>query len=77
MPNSNASGGLDASMHAQTMTLALSLNASPDKATDKDLLIDCIPVLTPTFSIERNDYQAAAASNSTPETLKISSQMKH
>ncbi|GBC05505.1 hypothetical protein RclHR1_06260011 [Rhizophagus clarus] len=43
-PNDNASGGLDASMHARTMTSASPLNAI--------------------------DFQAAAAPNSAPETLK-------
>ncbi|GBB92971.1 hypothetical protein RclHR1_20930004 [Rhizophagus clarus] len=35
-PNDNASGGLDASMHARTITPASLPNASPDKATDDD-----------------------------------------
>ncbi|GBB95026.1 hypothetical protein RclHR1_24620005 [Rhizophagus clarus] len=70
VPDSNASDGLNASMHAHTMTPASPPNTSPDKAIDNNLLADHIPVQTPTFSIERNDYQAAAAPNLAPETLK-------
>ncbi|GBB98012.1 hypothetical protein RclHR1_31190001 [Rhizophagus clarus] len=55
-PNDNVSGGLDASMHARTMTSASLLNASPDKATDDDPPVDQLLVQSPTFSIERNDF---------------------
>ncbi|GBB93747.1 hypothetical protein RclHR1_22240002 [Rhizophagus clarus] len=68
--NDNKSGGLDASMHVRTMTPASPPNASPDKATDDDHPVDQFLVQSPTFSIERNDFQAAAAPNSAPETLK-------
>ncbi|GBB89010.1 hypothetical protein RclHR1_15640008 [Rhizophagus clarus] len=60
-PNDNASDGLNASMHARTMTLASPPNASPDKATDDDPPIDQFLFQSPTFSIEKNDFQAAAA----------------
>ncbi|GBB98090.1 hypothetical protein RclHR1_31330001 [Rhizophagus clarus] len=70
VPNDNASDGLNASMHARTTTPASPLNASPDKATDDDPPVDQSLVQSPTFSIDRNDFQAAAASNSAPETLK-------
>ncbi|GET02945.1 hypothetical protein GLOIN_2v1783661 [Rhizophagus clarus] len=69
-PNDNASDGLNASMHARTTTPASPPNASPDKATDDDLLVDQFLVQSPTFSIDRNDFQAAAAPNSAPDTLK-------
>ncbi|GBB88010.1 hypothetical protein RclHR1_14510007 [Rhizophagus clarus] len=45
-------------------------NVSPDKATDEDPPVDQFLVQSPTFSIDRNDFQAAAAPNSAPETLK-------
>ncbi|GBC00310.1 hypothetical protein RclHR1_38070001 [Rhizophagus clarus] len=69
-PNDNASDGLNASMHARTMTPASLPNASPDKATDDDPQVDQFLVQSPTFSIDRNDFQAAAVPNSAPETLK-------
>ncbi|GBB94490.1 hypothetical protein RclHR1_23660002 [Rhizophagus clarus] len=69
-PNDNASDGLNASMHARTTTPASPLNASPDKATEIDPPADQFLVQSPTFSIDRNDFQAAAAPNSAPETLK-------
>ncbi|GBC01507.1 hypothetical protein RclHR1_04200025 [Rhizophagus clarus] len=52
-PNSNASGGLNASMHARTMTPASPPKASPDKATADNPPVNLLPVQTPTFSIER------------------------
>ncbi|GBB92512.1 hypothetical protein RclHR1_20180004 [Rhizophagus clarus] len=55
-PNANASGELDASMHARTMTSAFPPNASPDKITDDDPPVDQLLVRTPTFSIEKNDF---------------------
>ncbi|GBB85661.1 hypothetical protein RclHR1_12140010 [Rhizophagus clarus] len=70
MPHDNAYGRLDASMHARTKTAASPPNASPDKATDDDPPVDQLLVQSPTFSIDRNDFQAAAAPNSTSETLK-------
>ncbi|GES75480.1 hypothetical protein GLOIN_2v1766278 [Rhizophagus clarus] len=69
-PNDNASDGLNASMHARTTTPASPLNASPDEATEIDPPADQFLVQSPTFSIDRNDFQAAAAPNSAPETLK-------
>ncbi|GBB96365.1 hypothetical protein RclHR1_27380001 [Rhizophagus clarus] len=57
-------------MHARTTTPASPPNASPDKATDDDPPVDQFLVQSPTFSIDRNDFQAAAAPNSAPETLK-------
>ncbi|GBB91143.1 hypothetical protein RclHR1_01830002 [Rhizophagus clarus] len=69
-PNDNASSGLNASMHARTTTPASPSNASSDKATDDDPPVDQFLVQSPTFSIERNDFQAAAAPNSAPKTLK-------
>ena len=69
-PNDNASDGLNASMHARTTTPASPLNASPDMATEIDPPADQFLVQSPTFSIDRNDFQAAAAPNSAPETLK-------
>ncbi|GBB86318.1 hypothetical protein RclHR1_12740004 [Rhizophagus clarus] len=55
-PDNYASGGLNVSMHARTMTPASLSNASPDKATANDPLVDQISIHTPTFSIKRNDY---------------------
>ncbi|GBB99262.1 hypothetical protein RclHR1_34620003 [Rhizophagus clarus] len=69
-PNDNTSDGLNASMHARTTTPASPPNASPDKATDDDPPVDQFLVQSPTFSIDRNDFQAAAAPNSAPDTLK-------
>ncbi|GBB86682.1 hypothetical protein RclHR1_13070002 [Rhizophagus clarus] len=69
-PSNDASTSLNAFMHARTTTSASPPNASPDKATADDSPVDQIPIPSPTFSFDRNDYQAAAASNSAPETLK-------
>ncbi|GBB90684.1 hypothetical protein RclHR1_17710006 [Rhizophagus clarus] len=69
-PNNDASNSLNASMHARTTTSASPPNASPDKATADDSPVDQIPILSPTFSFNRNDYQAATTPNSVPETLK-------
>ncbi|GBB96724.1 hypothetical protein RclHR1_28120004 [Rhizophagus clarus] len=69
-PNDNVFDRLNASMHARIMTPASPPNASPDKATDDEPPVDQLLVQSPTFSIERNDFQAAAAPNSAPETLK-------
>ncbi|GBC08514.1 hypothetical protein RclHR1_08180008 [Rhizophagus clarus] len=69
-PTKDASNGLNASMHARTMTFASPPNASPDKATTDDSPVDQLPLPSPTFSFNRNDHQAAAAPNSAPETLK-------
>ncbi|GBB98044.1 hypothetical protein RclHR1_31210001 [Rhizophagus clarus] len=69
-PTNDASNSLNASMHARTTTSASPLNASPDKATADDSPVDQIPIPSPTFSFDRNDYQAAAAPNSAPKTLK-------
>ncbi|GBB99510.1 hypothetical protein RclHR1_35410002 [Rhizophagus clarus] len=69
-PGNDASTSLNASMHARTTTSASPPNASPDKATADDSPVDQIPIPSPTFSFDRNDYQAATAPNSAPETLK-------
>ncbi|GBB91035.1 hypothetical protein RclHR1_18120006 [Rhizophagus clarus] len=69
-PNQDASNSLNASMHTRTMTSASPPNASPNKATADDSPVDQIPIPSPTFSFTKNDYQAAAAPNSAPETLK-------
>ncbi|GBB99923.1 hypothetical protein RclHR1_36850001 [Rhizophagus clarus] len=69
-PSNDASSSLNASMHARTMTPASPPNASPDKATADDSSVDQIPIPSPNFSFDRNDYQAAAAPNSASETLK-------
>ncbi|GES76853.1 hypothetical protein GLOIN_2v1673942 [Rhizophagus clarus] len=69
-PDNNVSDGLNAFMHARIMTSASPPNASPDKATADDPPVDQLLICTPTFSIKRNDYQAAAAPNSASETLK-------
>ncbi|GES94399.1 hypothetical protein GLOIN_2v1673942 [Rhizophagus clarus] len=69
-PGNNASDGLNTSMHARTRTSASSPNASPDMDTADDFPVDPLLIHTLTFSIERKDYQAAAAPNSAPETLK-------
>ncbi|GES94341.1 hypothetical protein GLOIN_2v1762049 [Rhizophagus clarus] len=76
-PNNNVSGSLDAFMHARMMTPASPPNVSSDKATADNSPVDQLPIQTPTFSIKRNDYQAAATPNSAPETLKISPQIRH
>ncbi|GBB87299.1 hypothetical protein RclHR1_13730009 [Rhizophagus clarus] len=75
-PGNNASDGFNVSMHARTITSASPLNALPDKATVDDSLVDQLPVQTPTFSIDSNDFQAAAVPNSAPETLKLFSTNK-
>ncbi|GBB93503.1 hypothetical protein RclHR1_21820003 [Rhizophagus clarus] len=69
-PHDNVSSGLYASMHARTTTSASPSNASPDKTTDDEPPVDQLLVQSPTFSIERNDFQAVAAPNSAPEILK-------
>ncbi|GBB95442.1 hypothetical protein RclHR1_25370001 [Rhizophagus clarus] len=69
-PSNDASTSLNVSMHARTTTSAFPPNASPDKATADASPVDQIPIPSPTFSFDRNDYQAAAAPNSAPETLK-------
>ncbi|GBB95645.1 hypothetical protein RclHR1_25870002 [Rhizophagus clarus] len=57
-------------MHARITTPASSPNASPNEATVEDPPVDLIPIPSSTFSFDRNNYQAAAASNSAPKTLK-------
>ncbi|GBB92580.1 hypothetical protein RclHR1_20250008 [Rhizophagus clarus] len=69
-PNNDTSRRLNVSMYARTMTPASPLNTSSDKATADDPPVDQFPIPSPTFSFDRNDYQAAAAPNSAPETLK-------
>ncbi|GBB92763.1 hypothetical protein RclHR1_20510002 [Rhizophagus clarus] len=69
-PNNDASNSLNMSMHARTTTSAFPLNTSPNKATADETPVDQLPIPTPTFSFNRNDYQAAATPNSAPETLK-------
>ncbi|GBC08598.1 hypothetical protein RclHR1_08240018 [Rhizophagus clarus] len=66
-PSNNASDGLNVSIYARTTTPASPPNASPDKATTDDPPVDQLLIRTPTFSIERNDYQAVAAPNSAPK----------
>ncbi|GBC08734.1 hypothetical protein RclHR1_08350004 [Rhizophagus clarus] len=69
-PTIDASNGLNVSMHARTTTSASPPNASPDKVTTDDSPVDQLPIPSSTFSFNRNDYQAAAAPNLAPETLK-------
>ncbi|GBB86320.1 hypothetical protein RclHR1_12740006 [Rhizophagus clarus] len=68
--SNNVFDGLNTSMHARTTTPASSPNASPNKTTAEDPPVDLLLIHTPTFSIERNVYQAVAAPNSAPKTLK-------
>ncbi|GBB97369.1 hypothetical protein RclHR1_02980008 [Rhizophagus clarus] len=75
-PSNNASDEFNASMHGRTMTSASLPNASPDKATADDFPVDQLPVQIPTFSIDKNDFQAAATPNSATETLKLFSTNK-
>ncbi|GBC05510.1 hypothetical protein RclHR1_06260016 [Rhizophagus clarus] len=58
------------SMHARTTTSASPPNASSDKATADDAPDNQMPIPSPTFSFNRNDYQATATPNSAPDTLK-------
>ncbi|GBB88011.1 hypothetical protein RclHR1_14510008 [Rhizophagus clarus] len=60
-PNDNASDGLNVSMYARTTTPTSPPNVSPDKATDEDPPVDQFLVQSPTFSINRNDFQAAGS----------------
>ncbi|GBB83927.1 hypothetical protein RclHR1_10590009 [Rhizophagus clarus] len=69
-PCNDTSDELNASMHARTMTPASPPNTSPNEATVEDPPVDLIPIPSPTFSFDRNDYQAAVAPNLAPETLK-------
>ncbi|GBC09973.1 hypothetical protein RclHR1_09240007 [Rhizophagus clarus] len=67
-----------ASSPQENNTASTSLSSHPNiatalsapNATDDDPPVDRILIQSPTFSIERNDFQAAAAPNTAPETLK-------
>ncbi|CAB4416834.1 unnamed protein product [Rhizophagus irregularis] len=61
---------VDASMHAPSNKDNQLLNASPDKDTNDALPGDHSPDPTPTFTIDRQDFQVAAALNAAPESLK-------
>ncbi|GBB96757.1 hypothetical protein RclHR1_28250004 [Rhizophagus clarus] len=66
-PKENNTASTSLSSHP---IIAAALSAPNDNATDDDPPVDQLLVQSPTFSIERNDFQAAAAPNSVPETLK-------
>ncbi|CAB4443105.1 unnamed protein product [Rhizophagus irregularis] len=63
-------GNVDASMHAPLNKEKLPLNASTDMEGDDDSPDDQIPDPVVTLAITRDDFQAAAAPNAAPETLK-------
>ncbi|CAB4427769.1 unnamed protein product [Rhizophagus irregularis] len=63
-------GNVDASMHAPLNKGKLPLNASTDMEGDDASPDDQIPDPVVTLTITRDDFQAAAAPNAAPETLK-------
>ncbi|CAB4443100.1 unnamed protein product [Rhizophagus irregularis] len=63
-------GNVDASMHAPLNKGKLPLNASTDMESNDAPPDDLIPDLVVTLAITRDDFQAAAAPNAAPETLK-------
>ncbi|PKY58212.1 hypothetical protein RhiirA4_479937 [Rhizophagus irregularis] len=63
-------GNMDASMHAPSNKDKQPLNASPDMDTNGAPSGDQSPDPTVTFSIDRQDFQAAAAPNAAPESLQ-------
>ncbi|CAB4443098.1 unnamed protein product [Rhizophagus irregularis] len=63
-------GNVDASMHAPLNKGKLPLNASTDMEGDDASPDDQIPDPVVTLAITRDDFQAAAAPNAAPETLK-------
>ncbi|GBC48051.2 hypothetical protein GLOIN_2v1762049 [Rhizophagus irregularis DAOM 181602=DAOM 197198] len=68
-PDSIASG-TDASMHAPNDKESSLLNASSNKDIMDTNDTSPLPLDTPTISILRRDYQAAAAPNTSPEFVK-------
>ncbi|RGB25103.1 hypothetical protein C1646_772187 [Rhizophagus diaphanus] len=70
-PNRNASFGVDVSIHAlSNKENNSSPNASPNMDTDGGQSPNRVADPTSTITINRQDYQAAAAPNSATETLK-------
>ncbi|PKY30457.1 hypothetical protein RhiirB3_486418, partial [Rhizophagus irregularis] len=66
-----SSGNVDASMHAPSnKDLQQPLNVSPNLDTNGAPDGDHTPDPVVTFAITRNDFQAAAAPNAAPESLK-------
>ncbi|CAB4441230.1 unnamed protein product [Rhizophagus irregularis] len=63
-------GNVDASMHAPLNKGKLPLNASTDMEGDDASPDDQIPDPVVTLAITRDDFQAVAAPNAAPETLK-------
>ncbi|CAB4436126.1 unnamed protein product [Rhizophagus irregularis] len=64
-------GNVDASMHAPLNKGKIPLNASTDMEGDDASPDDQLPDPVVILAITRDDFQAAAAPNAAPETLKI------
>ncbi|PKC53413.1 hypothetical protein RhiirA1_479346 [Rhizophagus irregularis] len=67
---STVTSGTDASMHAPKDKETSPLDASPNKDIMDTNDTSSLPLDTPTISILRHDYQAAAAPNTSPEFVK-------
>ncbi|GBC10795.1 hypothetical protein RclHR1_09910004 [Rhizophagus clarus] len=69
--NNTVSTSLSSSPNSAAASSAPNNDASNSlNATTDDSPVDQSPIPSPTFSFNRNDYQAAATSNLAPETLK-------
>ncbi|CAB4411530.1 unnamed protein product [Rhizophagus irregularis] len=69
-PGSTNASGADASIHAPKDKETSPLDASPDKDIMETNDTGSSPLATPTITILRRDFQAAAAPNTSPEFIK-------
>ncbi|PKY62075.1 hypothetical protein RhiirA4_487938 [Rhizophagus irregularis] len=69
-PGSTNASGADASIHAPKDKETSPLDASPDKDIMDTNDTGSSPIATPTITILRRDFQAAAAPNASPEFVK-------
>ncbi|CAB4430183.1 unnamed protein product [Rhizophagus irregularis] len=69
-PGSTNASGADASIHAPKDKETSPLDASPDKDIMETNDTGSSPITTPTITILRRDFQAAAAPNASPEFVK-------
>ncbi|CAB4417567.1 unnamed protein product [Rhizophagus irregularis] len=69
-PGSTNASGADASVHAPKNKETSPLDASPDKDIMETNDTGSSPITTPTITILRRDFQAAAAPNASPEFVK-------
>ncbi|CAB4417811.1 unnamed protein product [Rhizophagus irregularis] len=69
-PGSTNASGADASIHAPKDKETSPLDASPDKDIMETNDTGSSPITTPTITILRRDFQAAARPNASPEFVK-------